>query len=325
VLIGGSAFTAFWSILPDSIVKAHHDTRSTMWAGIWSNTINVVLNTIFVFVFHWGILGIALSTVIGRFGGLVYALRKSAAHEAARKAGGLDTDPTLDPRPLRSILALALPAALSYALMALESTVVNFILARQPEATASIAAYGIYYRVVLFAVMPIIATSVAILPFVARRFGAGDLPGIRRAIRRVFRAAVGYSALVVAPAMALGGPALARLLSEAESTTVLTRAALYLTPIACLASIPFFICRPAFEGLRRGRPGLVVTLLRYVVLTGPCAWIGVRAAAAFAQPALYGLLVGLIVASGLASAFFHAWFDRTMRTIGPPGPGREPG
>src|SRR3989449_1362156 len=39
VLIGGSAFTAFWSIIPDSIVKAHHDTKSTMWAGIWSNLI----------------------------------------------------------------------------------------------------------------------------------------------------------------------------------------------------------------------------------------------------------------------------------------------
>ncbi|PYT34219.1 MAG: hypothetical protein DMF52_13530 [Acidobacteria bacterium] len=33
VLIGGSAFTAFWSIIPDSIVKAHHDTRSTMFDG----------------------------------------------------------------------------------------------------------------------------------------------------------------------------------------------------------------------------------------------------------------------------------------------------
>src|SRR4029450_1381651 len=30
VLIGGSAFNSFWSVLPDSLVKAHHDTRSTM-------------------------------------------------------------------------------------------------------------------------------------------------------------------------------------------------------------------------------------------------------------------------------------------------------
>src|SRR5262245_38654624 len=120
VLIGGSAFTAFWSIIPDSIVKAHHDTKSTMWAGIWSNLINVGLNALFLFAFHWGVFGIALSTVLGRFGGLVYALRKAAVHEARRKTGGLDTDPTLDPSPMRSLLALAVPASLTYGLMAVE-------------------------------------------------------------------------------------------------------------------------------------------------------------------------------------------------------------
>ena len=80
VLIGGSAFTTFWSIIPDSLIKAHQDTRSTMWAGIWSNLINVALNTLFVFAFHWGVFGIALSTVLGRIGGLVYALVRAHQH-----------------------------------------------------------------------------------------------------------------------------------------------------------------------------------------------------------------------------------------------------
>ncbi|NIL99693.1 MAG: hypothetical protein GTN89_01755, partial [Acidobacteria bacterium] len=83
VLIGGSAFTTFWSIIPDSLVKAHQDTRSTMWAGIWTNVINVGLNTLFLFVFGWGIFGIALSTVLGRIGGLVYSLARARVHERA--------------------------------------------------------------------------------------------------------------------------------------------------------------------------------------------------------------------------------------------------
>src|SRR6266704_3287398 len=125
VLVGGSALSSFWSIIPDSIVKAHHDTKSTMWAGIWSNLINVGLNTIFLFVFHWGVFGIAFSTVLGRFGGLVYALRKAAAHEAGRKASGLDTDPTLDPHPFRSFMGLAVPSTLTFGLMAVETALVN--------------------------------------------------------------------------------------------------------------------------------------------------------------------------------------------------------
>src|SRR5262249_12642460 len=146
VLIGGSGFSMFWSVIPDSIVKAHHDTRSTMWAGIWSNVINVVLNTIFTFVFHWGIFGIAFSTVVGRCGGLAYALRTAASHESARKARGEDTARGRDPRPIRAIFSLALPSTAAYSLMAAETAILNGFLVRLDHATEAVAAYAIQYR-----------------------------------------------------------------------------------------------------------------------------------------------------------------------------------
>jgi MATE family, multidrug efflux pump len=307
VLIGGSAFTAFWSIIPDSIVKAHHDTKSTMWAGIWSNLINVGLNTLFLFVFHWGVFGIALSTVLGRFGGLVYALRKAARHEAARQASGLDTDPSLDPHPLRSFLSLALPSTMTYGLMAVETGLVNWLLARQVNATESIAAYGIYSRVLQFAAMPMIAAAVAVLPFVARRFGEGNVRAIRDGMRQILLVAVVYCIGLVTPAMLIGGPWLARALAESPLTAELATVALALCPLACLAMVPFTLCRPAFEGLQRGRPGLTMAVLRYAILTIPFAFAGMNLAHVLGRPPLYGLLAGLICASGLASAVFIIW------------------
>ena len=328
VLVSGSALSSFWSIIPDSIVKAHHDTRSTMWAGIWSNMINVGLNTVFLFVFHWGIFGIAFSTVVGRLGGLIYALRKAAGHEASRKASGLDTSPALDPAPLRSMLTLAIPSALTFALMAVESSLVNWLLAKQPDSTAAIAAYGIYYRVLLFALMPIMASAVAVLPYVARRFGEGDVASIRAGLRQVSLAAVGYCLFLVAPALFFGGPHVARFLAHAAATEVQTRMALLICPLACLASIPFLLCRPAFEGLQRGRPGLVMAVLRYVVLTVPCAFAGMNAARRFGQEPLYGLLLGLVGASGIASYVFLVWMRRALRDLAvrrlPAGAGEPP-
>lgn len=328
VLIGGSAFTAFWSIIPDSIIKAHHDTRSTMWAGIWSNLINVGLNAIFLFVFHWGVFGIALSTVLGRFGGLMYALRKAAAHEAARKASGLDIDPAIDPAPLRSLMSLAVPGVLTYGLMAVETALVNWLLARLPGATESIAAYGIFSRVLQFAAMPIIASSVAVLPFVARRFGEGSIGAIRRGMREITLAAATYCVVLVTPAMLLGGPRLARALAESPRTAGLGTIALYFCPLACLVMIPFVLCRPAFEGLQRGRPGLMMAVFRYALLTVPCAFLGMKAAGGLGTEPLYGLLAGLIVASSISSTVFLAWLRRYLRGLtrqaGPePGRGSE--
>lgn len=320
VMLAGSALTGFWSILPDSLIKAHHDTRATMWAGIWSNVINVLLNTIFLFLFHWGIFGIAFSTVLGRFGGLLYALSRARRHEHARKSRGEDQSLRLDNRPYGVILALALPSAAAYALMALESTFVNGVLASTPAATAAIAAYSIYYRVLLFASMPIIAASVATLPYTARLFGRERLTEIRKGFLQVSLSALAYALLLLIPATWFGGPPLARLLAEEPTTAAFAAFALRVIPVAVIVAIPFFLCRPIFEGMQRGRPGLWIALLRYLVLTVPLALAGVKLSRALGFPGFYGLIAGLVAATAISSAWFQIWL---MLTLAGPRIGRE--
>jgi Na+-driven multidrug efflux pump len=306
VLVGGSALTLFWSVLPDSIVKAHGDTKATMWAGIWSNVINVVLNTVFTFLFHWGVFGIAFSTVIGRFGGLAYALRKAAGHEAARKARGLPEVPGRDPRPYRALFVLAVPSALSYVLMASETGVVNWLLKGIEHGKEALAAYAIYYRVFQFVVMPAIAASVAMLPFAARRFGERDIPGVRRGLKQAHIAAGAYVALA-APLLFLIAPPLARHLSGSPVTIAFLIPALRVVPLAALLATPFFLCRPVFEGMGRGRPGLTMSVLRYAVFAAPAAVAGLWLAPTFHVSPVLGLIGGLMVAAAINSLIFLYW------------------
>lgn len=315
VLVVGSAFSSFWSIIPDSIIKAHHDTRSTMWAGIWSNVINIVLNTIFLFVFHWGVFGIALSTVVGRIGGLTYALRRAGALEAARRRDHAEGSTVLEPRPYRAIMALALPAAATYGLMAMESSLINTLLATLNNATEAIAAYSIYFRVMLLTVMPIIAVSVAMLPFVARLCGENDIAGIRAGLRESLLAATAYCVLLVAPVMVLAGPWLARSLAESPLTADFTTKALWACPIACLVGAPFFLVRPTFEGMQRGRPGLIMAVVRYILLTAPLGFGGVVAARLAGFSEFMGLLVGLIAAAAITSVVMMVWIRTALRAI----------
>jgi len=318
VLLVGSAATTFWSVVPDSLVKAHNDTRATMWAGIWSNVINVVLNTLFTFVFHWGIFGIGFSTVLGRFGGLAYALRRAARHERERKArdGVTEADAVgpADAHPYRAILRLALPSSLAYLLMGVETAVVNGLLTRQPHATESVAALTLFNYYLRLAVTPAIATAVAMLPYVARHFGARDLEGIRRGVREALRAGVVY-ALVLVPVMLLAAGPLARAQTKSEAAATLATTALRLIPLACLLGLPFFLCRPAFEGMGVARPGLMVALLRYLGLTAPLTWLGVTTAGLLHLPALYGAIVGLMAASAVSSTVLLGWMRSMLRTL----------
>jgi putative MATE family efflux protein len=306
VLVGGSALSLFWSVLPDSIVKAHGDTKATMWAGIWSNVINVVLNTIFTFMFHWGVFGIALSTVLGRFGGLAYALRKASAHEAARKARHEPEVPGVDRHPYRALFALAIPSALSYVLMASETGVVNWLLKGIEHGKEALAAYAIYYRVFQFVVMPAIAASVAMLPFAARRIGEKDIRGVRSALKQVHVAGAAYIALVAPLLFFLAAP-LARHLSNSQVTFDYLVPALRIVPLGALVAMPFFLCRPVFEGMGRGRPGFTMSVLRYVVLALPAAVAGIALAPALHIPGFLGLIGGLMAAAALSSLVFVLW------------------
>ncbi len=317
VLVGGSALTLFWSVIPDSIVKAHGDTKATMWAGIWSNVINVVLNTIFTFGFHWGVFGIAFSTVVGRFGGLAYALRKASAHERARKAQGLPSVPGVDRHPYRAIFALAIPSALSYVLMASETGVVNWLLKGVEHGKEALAAYAIYYRVFQFVVMPAIAASVAMLPFAARRIGEKDVRGVRHALEQAHLAVVAYLALA-APVLYFVAAPLASHLSKSPVTIAFLVPALRIVPIAALVATPFFLCRPVFEGMGRGRPGLTMSSLRYVVLALPAAAAGLSLAPSFHVPEILGLIVGLILATAASSLAFLLWTGRALGHRGNP-------
>lgn len=312
-IIAGSSLTTFWSVIPDSVVKAHQDTRSTMWAGILSSVLNVILNSLFLFVFHWGVFGIALSTVLGRIGGLVYALVRAKVHESRRLASGTGDNTALDPAPYRSLLSLAVPASLGFLLMAMETAAVNWLLSRQENAAASLTAYSIFHRVHILALNPIIAAGVALLPYTALRFGKGDMAGIRKGIRDVLLATVAYSVFLVAPVILLGSRLFASLLAETTLSVRYTEVALWAVPAACLLGAPFLHCRPVFEGMQRGKPGLVVSMIRYLVLTVPLAWAGILVCGPLGFPALYGVIAGLLLTAAISSAAFNLWLFRVLR------------
>ncbi|MEO0652629.1 MAG: MATE family efflux transporter, partial [Planctomycetota bacterium] len=255
-LIGGSAFTAFWAILPDSIVKAHQDTRTTMWAGIVSSVVNVALNGLFVFVFHWGLLGIGLSTSLGRLGGLAYSAWRARDHERARLAAGRDTVPGVFDRPVLAILAIAVPSGLTYILMSAESFAINGILAnshlhlgltgealREVQAEA-LAAWSIFGATASLLAMPAIATGVAVLPLAARLRGAGRLDRLQRELRTALTAWALYGSLLVVPLAYFAWPAMARALLDSERAIGFALDARLALPAVALVIGPFVVSRP---------------------------------------------------------------------------------
>lgn len=316
VLVAGGALTSFWSIMPDSLVKAHHDTRTTMWSGIASSTLNVVLNAFFVFVLHWGIFGIALSTVLGRLGGLIYATRRAAEHERQRSLRTDQSRPGLDLAPVRSILKIAVPSGATYVLMAVESQFVNVMLASAgAAATSLLAAWAIYERAVRFMAMPAIATSVAMLPLAARLHGAGDYQEVRRELGVGARASLLYALLLVVPLTWLLGPRVASALTDAPETLAFARQAMNWLPVTVAAIAPFMLARSAWDGMERPLRGLSASVVRSFGLQIPAVWLGLRYHESLGLNPMLGVALASLAATALASLGFWMWSSASLRRL----------
>jgi Na+-driven multidrug efflux pump len=298
-----------------------------MIAGMISGLGNVVLNTLFLFVFKLGILGIALATTMARGGSLAYALYRARALEAARRGSWSEEtapapssafDGVLE-RPYWAILSLGVPSALTFVLMGTENLLVNAVLAHFKAATASLAAYAIYHRATLLSMMPIVAVGVAVLPFMARHLGEGNLAEVRRGLRQAFTLALLYVVCLAAPICLLGGGSLAAFLTKTEESRTLTAFAIrYAVPLCALASFPFLLCRPAFEGVQRGTPALIMAGIRYLLFSIPLALLGATLAGHRGLDPFYGLIAGLLTGTAIVSVVFSLWLVRMLGALEPP-------
>lgn len=314
VFLVSRAATGFWSILPDSLVKAHHDTRGTMWAGLISGALNAVLNSLFLLVFEWGIWGIALASGLASLGGLLFAIQRARGHEERRKCEVLESRPGEYERPVRAILSISLPAGSAFVLMAAEGGVINWLLARTDEATASLAAWTAFDRGLRFLSMPLIAAGVAMLPLAARLFGAGDLSRIRRELIVGLGTGAAYVLLVVFPLCLLGGEWLAEALFDDPRTVELSLLGSRWLPWAVPAIGPFFILRSTLEGLQRPLPGLYASLARTLLLVGPLVWIGLRFAPDLGWPEVAGAFGGLALGAAAAASWLGWQVFRVLRS-----------
>ena len=313
-LLCGMALTGFWAMYPDSVVKAHQDTRSTMIAGLIASFSNIGLNAVFVFVFHLGIFGIALATVLSRLTSLAYAIYRTRILERARLQ---ESEWVPVPRqipwtpPVVAILTLAIPGALTFVLTGAEGAVINFVLASLPNSTDAIASWGVFERMLNLALMPAAGCAVAVVPFAGRLIPQGAIDRVRSDL---LRTAIGVAVigLVASALIGLAFPgAVARMFLEPTAGGRLPGGALEilrLLPFAVIAAVPFYLYRPLFEAAQRPRLGTALSATRFLALGVPFLLVGWLLSDTLGWDGLNTIPAALIAASACASvlAIFRA-------------------
>jgi putative MATE family efflux protein len=248
-----------------AILRAEGDTRRTMYAMAASSILNIVLDPILIYGAGLGVAGAALATVI--------SVASVAGVLTYWFLGKKDTYVRLSFREFRperrtvhDILGVGLPASIEYLLMSMVVIINNGILVTV-AGTDAVAVYTSGWRIVMFAIVPLIGITTSLVSVSGAAYGAREYEKIRVALSFSLKIGVAM-ALVTSSLTYILAPEITSLFTYTPESAYLAPAFILFFQTMCLfyPFVPFgMFSSSVFQGTGHGITSLVINLLRNLV------------------------------------------------------------
>lgn len=268
------SFGLFFQICFERLLQATGKTVYSMIMQGVGALINIFLDPVFIFGVEFlgipamGVRGAAIATVLGQCiaCGLGAFLHFRFNRELRAVFKGFKPDLNM----IGKIYAVGIPSILMSALVSVMTYCMNVIL-KDYEKTAA-TAFGVYFKLQSFVVMPVFGMNNGIVPIIAYNYGAHKGERIIKTVKL---------GVIYATAVMLIGVALFQLLPEFFLSFFNPDDALAATGIPALRilSLSFIfvgasvVMSSAFQALGFGVRSLIVFVVRLLVPTLPLAWL----------------------------------------------------
>ena len=268
------AFSVFVgvSMSMEKIFQAAGRMVMTMVCMLAGCVCNIVLDPVLIFGYgpfpEMGIEGAALATGIGQVLSLALYFVCNAIRPLPLRL--LPSKTMWDGAIARKMYAIGIPATLNLALPSLLMSCLNVILAAFSQ--VYVLVLGVYYKLQTFLYLPANGIVQGMRPIIGYNFGAKEYGRVAK----IYRVALLLSAAIMAVGTALCWAIpyqLIGLFSENAETIAAGSTALRLISIGFVVSSLSVISSGALEGLGMGGPSLAISLLRYVALILPLAFV----------------------------------------------------
>ena len=181
------------------ILRAVGDTRSPLYFLIFSAVTNTVLDLLFVTVFHMGVAGVAIATILAQFASAVLVMvvltRSTSDYRIVWRGMRLNR------KMFGSICRLGFPAAVQLAVTSFSNIFVQSYINR--FGADCMAGWTSHNKIDSFVLLPIMTISLAVTTFVGQNLGAGDQARARQGTRTALLLAEGVAAVLLVPLMLL--------------------------------------------------------------------------------------------------------------------------
>lgn len=199
-----------------SIMNALGDSRRPLYYLILSSITNIVLDLLFIGVFHWGVWSAAVATTISQAVSmvlcLIHLMKRGTIYQLQPKKLHLD------PEMLQQIVRYGLPAGVQNSVIGFANVIVQSNI--NSFGKIAMAAYGAYAKLEGFAFLPVTSFTMALTTFVSQNLGAAQYDRAKKGSRFGIISSV-VIAEIIGVLMYLFAPALISLFTETPEVIAL--------------------------------------------------------------------------------------------------------
>jgi len=205
----------------------------------------------------------------------------------------------------KRILSVGLPAAITNALTPISTAILTAFIAKHGSHT--VAAYGLGSRLDGLLLIPSMALSMALTPFIGQNWGAHRIDRVAEALRLAERVVILWGAIMWV-LMLVVREQLARVFTSDPQVVTLASEYLFYIPLAYGATGVVSVVSSTFNAIDRAVRSTVISALRGLGLALPFAWVGGQ----LWGPG--GLFIGVAAATGIAAAVAILWTRSALQS-----------
>ena len=161
------------------IMQSVGDSRHPLIYLIISSIVNIVLDLLFVSVFHWGVGSAALATIISQFTSAILCLIRLMCISEDYRVSLRKI--RFHPRHLQMIITYGLPAGMQNSIIAFANVIVQSNI--NSFGKMAVAGCGAYSKIEGFGFLPITCFALALTTFIGQNLGAQKFDRVRKGAR----------------------------------------------------------------------------------------------------------------------------------------------
>ena len=185
------------------ILRAVGDTRRPLYFLIFTSVVNVILDLLFVLVFHMGVAGVALATIIAQFISAFLVLRLLLRAKDIYYFNWKDLSCNFG--ILKDIMLIGLPAGIQSVITAFSNVFVQAYV--NYFGSACMAGWSIYNKLDTFIMLPMQSMASAATTFVGQNIGAKKYDRVNKGTVQAMAMIVGITAVISALLFVFAKPA----------------------------------------------------------------------------------------------------------------------